>query len=136
MGAVGLTLFFEKMGERRAKAKGGFEDGRRIRGIFVFGDANSLLMSKQGKQFGVSWRQLWRGDAFGWRIAARSGREKGVWAEVIAGAIVRIGRLVSTVNCVWQVPALAIRPGGSTRESTGSGGPLNTRSPQAMFKRC
>jgi hypothetical protein len=91
MDESGLTHFFEKLGELWAKDAGMRASGRRMRGIFVFGDANSLLMSKQGKQFGVSWRQLWRGDAFGWRIAARSGREKGVWAEVIAGAIVRIG---------------------------------------------
>jgi hypothetical protein len=55
----------------------------------VFGETKFLLML-EGEVIGVSWRQLWRGDAFELRIVGLGGRERGSLTEVIAGVMVRV----------------------------------------------
>jgi hypothetical protein len=43
---------------------------------------------------GFSWRQLWRGDAFELRIVGLGEREREALAEVIAGVVVRVERIL------------------------------------------
>ena len=72
--------------------------GRRMRGIFVFGDANSVLMSEQEGQLESAGGNCGGALHFGSRIAARGGTEREVRAEVIVKAVVRIERLVSNAT--------------------------------------